>query len=653
MRIFYLCTLLVVPFLVRGQADSARVFRLGEVTILANRLADSTRTLGISRIEAFNRVDASHALSLLPGVTLSAVGARNESTVYIRGFDLRQVPVFIDGIPVYVPYDGYVDLGRFTTFDVSEIQVSKGFTSVTFGSNTLGGAINLVSRRPQQKLEFDARAGIFSGTGRRLNLNLGSRIGRWYIQGSVSQLKQDTYPLSGDFEAKTLQAKGNRDNAYRDDRKYSLKVGFTPNTTDEYTLSYVNQQGSKGTPPYVGNDAKQTARFWQWPYWNKESWYFLSKTALSGSSYVKTRLYYDRFSNLLSAYDDNTYSTQKKGSSFNSYYDDDTYGGSAEYGNRLGSRNQYRISAHFKQDHHREHNQGEPVRTFVDDTYSIGLEDTYAFHPKWSVVPGISFNARNSIHAENYLSSTKEIVPFAGNNSTAWNGQIGLFFQPASTRRFSLTAARQSRFATIKDRYSYRMGAAIPNPDLKAERATHLEVAYDDRFLPWLKGSAHVFYSGINDVIQQVNNVQPNVYQLQNAGKAVFYGAELSVDATLGRVLTAGAQYTYLHRENRTNADLKFIDVPENKVITYLQGRFLKRFTAVANLEYNSERYSTSYGTKAGAFTLVNVKASAEIVRYVRVEGGVNNVFNRNYALQEGFPEPGRTFFVNLVLSNL
>jgi iron complex outermembrane receptor protein len=85
MRIFYLCTLLVVPFLVRGQADSARVFRLGEVTILANRLADSTRTLGISRIEAFNRVDASHALSLLPGVTLSAVGARNESTVYIRG----------------------------------------------------------------------------------------------------------------------------------------------------------------------------------------------------------------------------------------------------------------------------------------------------------------------------------------------------------------------------------------------------------------------------------------------------------------------------------------------------------------------------------------------------------------------------------------
>lgn len=653
MRVFYLLAVVLLPFAGSAQTDSARVFRLGEVTILANRLADSTRTIGIGRIEAFNRVDASHALSLLPGVTLSTVGARNESTVYIRGFDLRQVPVFIDGIPVYVPYDGYVDLGRFTTFDVSEIQVSKGFTSVTYGSNTLGGAINLVSRRPQQKLEFDARAGIFSGSGRRLNLNLGSRIGKWYVQGAISQLKQDTYPLSDDFDAKTLQPKGDRDNAYRDDRKYSLKVGFTPNATDEYALSYVNQQGTKGTPPYAGNDSKQTARFWQWPYWNKESWYFLSKTALARTGYLKTRQYLDRFSNLLSAFDDNTYSTQKKGSSFNSYYDDHTYGGSAEYGNRLGKLNQFRVSAHFKQDQHKENNQGEPVRTFIDDTYSIGLEDTYAFHPKWSVVPGVSFNARNSIRAENYLSSTKEIKPFAGNNSTAWNGQVGLFFQPATSRRFSLTAARQSRFATIKDRYSYRMGAAIPNPDLKAERATHLEIAYDDRFLPWLKGSAHVFYSAIGDVIQQVNNVQPNVYQLQNAGKADFYGSEWSLDATLGRSFSAGAQYTFLRRENRSNPDLKFIDVPENKVIAYLQGRFWKRFTAMANFEYNSERYSTSYGTKAGAFSLVNVKASADIVRFIRVEGGVSNIFDRNYALAEGFPEPGRTFFVNLVLTNL
>ncbi|MBD2704976.1 TonB-dependent receptor [Spirosoma sp. BT702] len=39
--------------------------------------------------------------------------------------------------------------------------------------------------------------------------------------------------------------------------------------------------------------------------------------------------------------------------------------------------------------------------------------------------------------------------------------------------------------------------------------------------------------------------------------------------------------------------------------------------------------------------------------RYVSLEGGVNNIFDRKYALAEGFPEPGRNFFINLVISNL
>lgn len=62
---------------------------------------------------------------LLPGIHIANIGARNESVVWVRGFDLRQVPVFVDGIPVYVPFDGYVDMGRFTTFDLAEIQVAK------------------------------------------------------------------------------------------------------------------------------------------------------------------------------------------------------------------------------------------------------------------------------------------------------------------------------------------------------------------------------------------------------------------------------------------------------------------------------------------------------------------------------------------------
>ncbi|WP_228466989.1 TonB-dependent receptor plug domain-containing protein [Adhaeribacter swui] len=256
MRPLYLfCLLACFRFSAFGQtapADSTgltqRVFKLGEV-VISGRQTEENTTVTSEQLESFNRLDVSHALNLLPGVNLAGVGARNESVVLVRGFDLRQVPVFIDGVPVYVPYDGYVDLARFTTFDVAQINVAKGFSSVTYGANTLGGAINIVSRKPLKKLELETRAGWLSRQGQRLSLNVGSNLGKFYVQGSASRLKQETFPLADDFTPKENEDGKDRDNAYREDAKYTLKVGFTPREKDEYALSYVNQRGRRATRP--------------------------------------------------------------------------------------------------------------------------------------------------------------------------------------------------------------------------------------------------------------------------------------------------------------------------------------------------------------------------------------------------------------------
>ena len=81
------------------------------------------------QLDALNRDTVGEAVAVAPGVALSN-NSRNESLVYVRGFDPRQVPVFLDGIPQYVPYDGYIDFGRFTTFDLAEIRVAKGAASL-------------------------------------------------------------------------------------------------------------------------------------------------------------------------------------------------------------------------------------------------------------------------------------------------------------------------------------------------------------------------------------------------------------------------------------------------------------------------------------------------------------------------------------------
>lgn len=134
-----------------ANANEPAPFLLGEVLVTGSAELNHalvTDSIDLETLRLHNRETVGRAVSMSPGVTLSKVGSRNEQMVFVRGFDLRQVPVFIDGIPVYVPFDGYVDLGRFITFDLSRIDVSKAFSSLMYGPNTLGGAINLISRRP-------------------------------------------------------------------------------------------------------------------------------------------------------------------------------------------------------------------------------------------------------------------------------------------------------------------------------------------------------------------------------------------------------------------------------------------------------------------------------------------------------------------------
>src|ERR1700759_1533566 len=139
-------------------------FDLGTVEVIGHRevadLAVTTDTVDAATLLARPRDDLSEALDLIPGMAIQNTGQRRERTIALRGFTSRQVPLFIDGVPVYVPYDGNVDLSRFGVGYVSEIVVSKGLASLLYGPNTLGGAINVVSRKPTRPLEISGRAQI-------------------------------------------------------------------------------------------------------------------------------------------------------------------------------------------------------------------------------------------------------------------------------------------------------------------------------------------------------------------------------------------------------------------------------------------------------------------------------------------------------------
>lgn len=645
------------PKAISDTVKTSKVFSLGEILITIPKSSDSLNRVPVACMEFQDKIEVSRTLNMLPGIALTATGARNESMVTVRGFDLRQVPIYMDGIPVYVPYDGYVDLARFTTFDLSAIDVSKGFSSIIYGPNSLGGAINLISRKPIKKFEYDGALGTINSNGYKGNLNIGSNLGKFYLQGGYSFLHRDSFTMSAKYDSTKNENGKERDNSYRTDQKLSFKLGFTPNEKHEYVVGYINQQGQKGTPVYCGTDTKNSLlikpRFWTWPAWNKESYYFLSNTNINSKSYIKTRFYYDIFKNTLFSYDDNTYVTQTKPFAFQNYYNDYTYGGSIEYGTTIVPKNNLKVALHYKEDIHRENNFNEQVRHFEDNTISIGLEDVYKLTNKLVLIPGVSYDARTNVKAEDYNSTTKTVFDFTkAGTSTAYNGQLGIFYYLKDNQKIGATASHKTRFATIKDRYSYKMGTAIPNPDLKPETANNYEINYNGTFFEKVTIQTALFYSKLTDAILNVSNVQLGKSQMQNFGKAEYQGVEAQVNYNALKSLLVGANYTYIERHNLTDATVHFTDVPNTKLFGFIQYQPMKILKIIASAEYNSARYSTSYGTKTGNFTLINTAVSSKIWKFFSLDAGINNIFDTNYCLVEGYPEEGRNFFVTLRFFN-
>jgi iron complex outermembrane receptor protein len=655
--VLFIIIALILPFTARSQADTSQAVlnvNLGEVKITARKKTAGTDEISLAEIRQFNCDNAAEALRLVPGLSYSNSGPRNESLVTVRGFDLRQVPVYLDGIPVYITYDGYVDLGNFLVQDLAKISVSKGVSSILYGPNTLGGAINLVTRKPEKKFEFEGSTGLYAGSdglnGWHSEANAGSKAGKFYFQAGYSFIDRGSYSLSRKYKSPYPADDKILDNSWRRDMKLSAKAGIAPNKTDEYAVSFMSQNGSKGIPVYAGSDPNQPVRYWQFPQVYNRGINLISRTAIGPAGLLKTRLYYDQYYSDLRSYDSSDYSIQIKKSSFTSIYFDDSFGGSAEYHIDIAGKHDIKAAVHYKSDHHREHNTWpvtEAVRHMKDQFVSAGMEENWSPLKDVLIIGGISYNFRNNVRADNYDPGKDSIFPFPANRDAALNAQAALEYQIAKNHDVRFSLARKTRFATMKDRYSYRLGRSLPNPLLKSESAFHTDLSYSAGAGDYLKSDVSLFCSFLDNTIQPVYGIDPansSLYQMQNTGRAVFYGLEADITYMPFASLLMGLQYTYLERKNLSHPGILFIDVPRHIIYGYL--KFSRPgFYILFDSGFNSERPGTSDGLYvADGFFLANIKVSIKLLKAFAIEAVIGNLFDASYCYYEGYPEEGRNF---------
>ncbi|WEK47700.1 MAG: TonB-dependent receptor [Candidatus Andeanibacterium colombiense] len=662
-------------------ADNA--FTLGQIVVTSDRVPASEVTIGSNTLdqkamEAFQTTALDDAVNMIPGVVASnSGGSRNERLIFVRGFDRFQVPLSIDGIRVYLPADNRLDFGRFLTPDIAEVQVAKGYASVLDGPGGMGGEINLVTRKPTQTIEAEARGTL--ELDRSLDYAaytvfglLGTRQDQWYAQASFARSYRDHWKLPASFTPTVNEDGGDRGFSDTADWRVNAKIGWTPNATDEYSVSYTRQEGSKEAPIHLTSTVNSVRRYWTWPEWNIESLYFLSSTALSDALTLKTRAYKSNYYNMLRSFDSAAENTQTTPRSFDSPYSDTAAGGSAELDFKAGERDRLSLAVHYRRDEHNEKQLSqpdlpastyEPNQESLENNYSVALENQFDISGSLKFTLGASYDWRDLVKAEEYNSTTKLIYSFPLKDAHGWNAQGRLDWTGADGTSAYASISSRIRFPTLFERFSSQFGTADPNPELEPERATNFEVGGAKQF-GLVRASGAVFYSLLHNALVSIRTAG-NLNRRENIGSADYYGAEIALDAQLTPSLSAGVNFSYTHRSFDVGdapiggfiREFRLTDVPAHKGMAWIQWEPVKRFTIMPSAEFTSDRMTVDPATanndapnyyKLDGYVNVALRADYRITERIKFGVGVKNLFDEYYELTDGFPEPGRSFFATV-----
>ena len=521
------------------------------------------------------------------GMSLRGIGG-----VPQEGLPTTGMLVLIDGHPQYMGLMGHPISDAYQSLLAERVEVLRGPASVLYGSNAMGGVINIVTRKMQQD-GIRTHANVGYGSYNTLQSEVTNRIrkGRFTSIVSGSYNRTDGHRKDMEFEQ------------YGGYAKFGYEISDAWNVWADVNLTHFDASNpGEISNPLLDNDQRITRG--------------MTSFALA-NHYAKTSGTLSFFYNWGKHWINDGYHLGGDPLDYRFHSRDQMLGVSWYQSVQLFEGNRLTVGFDYF------HFGGEAWNKTL-----AGERDTQADKTQDDVAGYIDFRQ----NLGDWLTFDVGLrVDHHSQVGTEWVPQVGFSFHLPENSEVKLMASKGFRYPTIREMYMFRPA----NPDLKPERLWSYEFSFAQRLLDGrLSYGVNVFYiDGENLIMRMPIDGRPlNV----NTGKIENSGVEAQVAYRIVPAWSVDANYSYLHMDNPVLAS------PEHKL--YVGTAFSKgRWNVSTGLQYVAGLYKELDPEETEDFLLWNVRGSFRVLDGFDVWVKGENLLAQRYEINAGFPMPKAT----------
>ncbi|OKY26198.1 TonB-dependent receptor [Thalassotalea sp. PP2-459] len=583
-----------------------------QILVTANRVATKAEDVLVSQVvitrAEIEKIQAKSVLDLLAtvsGIDISANGGKGQnSSVYMRGSNSDHTLVLLNGVRIGSATLGSTNLNEIAPELIERIEVIKGPRAALWGSDAIGGVIQIFTRKVNGGEHF-ANATFGSDNYQKYSAGIGIEHGDGSTSISVSHEESDGFDVKDDSETD--------DDGFSYD---SFAINGQQQVSNALALTWLAQVEQGETEYDSSYQNKSDVNNYVWNlgavYSSKINGY-KNKTQLSvGQSRTSNINYGNSF-------------TKQDGSVFDT------------------RRSQFSLINHTELTRHWKLNIGA-------DLYDESVRGTSEFNENQRDISGYFAHTVYNQDAFTYELAARYDDVEDVDSETTYNASVG--YQISEATRMVLSTGTGFKAPTFNDLYYPLNWGSMGNENLVSETSDSVEFNIISQFGS-VAASFNLHQTDVENLILwdgAINN--DGIKMPGNVDKVEIQGAEL------------GLSYPASHGTHEFNVSyVEAEDVATNEQLIRRAKEFAnyKFSTDIADADvylewqYKGKRYDNVWGVgkvKLDSYQLINLGTSYAVTDKFNVEAKINNAFNEQYNTINGYFSQERTVYLGISYQN-